>query len=93
MYQIKRPAAALHPYISCYWSLHTTSHCLQENIWLDGQADLIINMNQPYYRGNFLAPRRSEIAKSNLDAQRTYSVSIQQRGTFTFLVSAFFRAV
>ncbi|MDX2078535.1 MAG: AraC family transcriptional regulator [bacterium] len=82
MYQFYSPAIPLRPYIENYWILKTQSSQdmpIQEAIFVDGRADILINFGVSYLRGNPQHPL-VPITFSNLDAQRTYPVVIHQIG-------------
>ncbi|MCU0479782.1 MAG: helix-turn-helix domain-containing protein [Anaerolineae bacterium] len=82
MYQLHLPIPPLRPYIENYWILKTQSSDmmpLQEAIFVDGRADILFNFGVAYQRGH---PHLNStpIPFSNVDAQRTYPVSIHQTG-------------
>lgn len=82
MYQIYFPAPELRPYIENYWILRSaasTDYPLNEQIFVDGKADVIFNFGVPYQRTGEDEIAAS-ITHSNVDAQRTYPVTIAQTG-------------
>lgn len=82
MYQLFAPTPILRPYIENYWMLKTQSADdapLQEAIFVDGRADILFNFGVPYLRGN-PTENLHAVTISNVDAQRTYPVAIQQTG-------------
>jgi len=84
MYQIFFPARPLQPYIQVYWIVHGPTHqaaTIRENIFVDGQADIIFNFGCAYQRQYLNQSGKAEsLAVSNLDAQRDYPVAILQDG-------------
>ncbi|MCE7948930.1 MAG: AraC family transcriptional regulator [Chloroflexi bacterium CFX4] len=87
MYQLFMPALRLRPYIENYWLLKAPANAplaLQEQIVVDGRADLIINFGVPYLRSNAQGVLET-VAHTNLDAQRTYPVRIEQIGAVNLI--------
>ncbi len=82
MYQLRRPAAALLPYVEHYWFVTSTREepvDLRVDVFVDARADLIFNFGSPYGRTVIGAEART-IHASNLDAQRLVPIRIEQRG-------------
>ncbi|MFO0714156.1 MAG: helix-turn-helix transcriptional regulator [Sandaracinus sp.] len=90
MYQLRRPTAALLPYVEHYWFVTSSLEApvdLRVDVFVDARADLIFNFGAPYTR-TVIAPRSSgagagearAIGTSNLDAQRLVPIRIEQRG-------------
>lgn len=84
MYAIYFPAAPLRQFIECWWFIQADlapPAQLEEHIFADARADIVINFGSPYFRsisGSDAAPQ--VMALSNLDAQRRYPVHILQQG-------------
>lgn len=82
MYQLSQPASALSPYIEHYWSVCASEAApldLRVDVYVDARADLIFNFGAPYTRA-VLGERPRRLQASNLDAQRTRPMRIEQRG-------------
>ena len=82
MYQLRRPAEALRPYVEHYWFVTSSAEepvDLRVDVFVDARADLIFNFGAPYARTVIGGARRT-IARSNLDAQRLVPIRIEQRG-------------
>lgn len=81
VYALARPAPDLAPYIENYWFVFTPpgeSMDLSVDVFADARADLVFNLGAAYTR---ISPGRAEMIRhSNLDAQRTYPITIRQRG-------------
>lgn len=82
MYQLRRPAAALQPFVEHYWFVtHPDGEPVQlrVEVFVDGRADLIVNHGVSYLR-EVIGGESTRIAQSNLDAQRLVPIRISQRG-------------
>lgn len=82
MYQLRRPAEALRPYVEHYWFVTSTVAepvDLRVDVFVDARADLIFNFGAPYAR-TVIGGERRTIGASNLDAQRLEPIRIEQRG-------------
>ena len=82
MYQLARPAPLLAHYIEHYWSIFATEEApldLCVDVFVDARADLVFNFGAPYTRAVSGEPGRL-LQASNLDAQRTRPIRIEQRG-------------
>lgn len=77
MYMLLPPAPLLQPYIECYWFVNG-SDLLREALPVDGRADILFNFGTPYERQ--MAGKTTELSQSNVDAQRTYPLTIHQQG-------------
>jgi AraC-like DNA-binding protein len=87
VYQIYCPAPGLRPYVENYWILQSVAsddQPLNEQIFVDGKADIIFNFGVPYQRTGQNGAANS-IAYSNVDAQRTYPVTIAQAGAISLI--------
>ena len=86
MYNIAQPSQALSEFVDSYWSHFTEPDRLSDlkiDVFVDGQADLVINLGCSYSRrgiesGGVLSTR--EIDFSNVDFQRTHPIQIIQQG-------------
>jgi AraC-like DNA-binding protein len=87
MYRIFRPAEPLRPYIDNYWMMDAPQPILlQENIFVDGKADILFNFGCAYQRRHLDQPHCQEnLALSNLDGQRKSPVGIVQYGEIHLL--------
>jgi AraC-like DNA-binding protein len=93
MYRIFLPLEPLRPYIDNYWTLRTPQPILlQENIFVDGKADILFNFGCAYQR-HLLDQTNAvnSLARSNLDGQRKSPVGILQQGA-VHLVGVRFKA-
>ncbi len=82
MYDLRRPARALGPFIENYWAVHSSPEepvDLRVTVFVDARADLIFNFGAPYLR-TVIGGEAREIDGSNVDAQRLYPIRIEQRG-------------
>lgn len=82
MYQLRDPAPELSRFIENYWFVGAQGpepSDLRVDVFVDGRADLIFNFGAPYVR-EVIGGERSEMAHSNLDAQRLVPIRITQRG-------------
>lgn len=82
MYILGEPRAELRGFIERYWFVvcPTGEHFdLAVDVYVDGQADMVINHGVPYRR---VGPNGGSVAVpfSSIDAQRTGPVRIEQRG-------------
>jgi hypothetical protein len=71
MYDLPLPALLLQPYIESYWKVRTlpgAAGILHEQIYVDGQADILFNFGCAYDRCGMAIPY------GNLDGQRDYPV-------------------
>ena len=82
MYRIFYPAESLRPYIDNYWMMDAPQPILlQENIFVDGKADILFNFGCAYQRRHLDQPDQIDsLARSNLDGQRKSPVGIMQFG-------------
>lgn len=84
MYAIYFPAPPLRQFIECWWFIKADLEPpakLEEHIFADARADIVINFGSPYLRATSGPSNEPRImAASNLDAQRRYPVSILQQG-------------
>jgi AraC-like DNA-binding protein len=91
MYRLYSPAPPLLPYIEQYWALRSTAVTdLNEEIFVDGRADILFNFGVGYARRNLLGIAQT-LVETHLDAQRTYPVAIAQAGVID-LIGVRFRA-
>ncbi len=94
MYHLFFPADSLRPYIECYWMARAPAGqpiSLQENVFVDGKADILFNFGVAYQRKRLDVSQFTEaLPLSNMDAQRLYPVAIQQQGQVD-LISVRFR--
>jgi AraC-like DNA-binding protein len=82
MYQLRRPAADLQPFVEHYWFVtHPDDEpvTLRVDVYVDARADLIINHGVSYRR-EIVGGRAEQIDRSNLDAQRLEPIRIAQHG-------------
>jgi AraC-like DNA-binding protein len=82
MYHLRLPTPALQPYIESYWKVQTRpgeSGVLHEQIYVDGQADILFNFGCAYDRCEIPIPY------GNVDGQRDYPVSIAQQGEINLI--------
>lgn len=82
MYTLREPAPALRPYIEHYWFVSATAAMpldLSVDVYVDARADLIFNFGAPYTR-TVAGEAPVELARSNLDAQRSRPIRVEQRG-------------
>jgi AraC-like DNA-binding protein len=81
MYQLRRPAPPLLPFIEHYWFVSADDGPvdLRVDAYVDARADLIFNFGAPYLRAG-LGGAETVQQGSNLDAQRTVPIRITQRG-------------
>jgi hypothetical protein len=73
MYSFFRPALPLQPYIQNFWILsgyHNQATPLHEQIFVDGQADIIFNFGVAYRRTN-QHYATDLVSVSNLDTHRS----------------------
>jgi AraC-like DNA-binding protein len=93
VYRIFLPAEPLRSYIDNYWVLRTPKPILlQENIFVDGKADILFNFGCAYQRRYLDQPEAADhLARSNLDGQRKSPVGILQQGA-VHLVGVRFKA-
>lgn len=90
MYQLFAPARPLQPFITSYWVFRARDAQLQENVFVDGQADLLFNFGCAYTRRYLNASDKSDLLGfSNLDAQRNYPVGIVQQGDIDLIAVRF----
>lgn len=84
MYVVYFPAAPLRQFIECFWFLRADvapPGQLEENIFTDARADIVLSFGSPYLRFDASRQDRLQIMRvSNLDAQRRYPVRIVQQG-------------
>lgn len=88
MYRMFFPPEPLRPFIDCYWIARAPvgmPFSLQENVFVDGKADLLFNFGVGYQRARLNAVQAETLSFSNVDAQRSYPVSIQQQGQIDLL--------
>jgi AraC-like DNA-binding protein len=87
MYRIFLPIEPLRPYIDNYWLLRAPQPILlQENIFVDGKADILFNFGCAYERRSLDQPDAVEnLARSNVDGQRRFPVGILQQGAVHLL--------
>ncbi|MDX2138053.1 MAG: helix-turn-helix domain-containing protein [Chloroflexota bacterium] len=92
MYEHYTPAPLLQPYIDQYWFLRSAGQLtsLQEQIFVDAQADIMFNFGVAYARQNLLGGT-SAMTTAHLDAQREYPIAIAQAGVID-LIGIRFRA-
>jgi hypothetical protein len=82
MYRLRRPTAALLPFVEHYWFVtHPDNEPVQlrVDVFVDGRADLIVNHGVPYVR-EVIGKQSRVLGASNLDAQRLVPIRISQRG-------------
>ena len=82
MYQLRRPAADLQPFVEHYWFVthpHGEPVTLRVDVFVDGRADLILNHGVSYRR-EVVGAAAAQIDRSNLDAQRLEPIRISQHG-------------
>ncbi len=82
MYHMRLPAPALQPYIESYWKVQTRpgeSGVLHEQIYVDGQPDILFNFGCAYDRCGIPIPH------GNVDGQRDYPVIIAQQGEINLI--------
>jgi AraC-like DNA-binding protein len=82
VYELRRPADDLSPYIEHYWFVSDDDRRpldLQVDVFVDGRADLIFNFGAPYVR-QVIGGKARTLLRSNLDAQRLVPIRIRQRG-------------
>lgn len=82
MYILRQPAAELRDHIEHYWFVLDAageSVDLRVEVFVDVRADLIFNFGAPYRR-EVIGAAATEIAASNLDAQRLVPIRIEQHG-------------
>ncbi len=82
MYHLRFPAPALQPYIESYWKVQTRpgeSGVLHEQIYVDGQPDILFNFGCAYDRCGI------PITHGNVDGQRDYPVVIAQQGEINLI--------
>jgi AraC-like DNA-binding protein len=82
VYQLSRPQPELSPYIESYWFVSASAGEpveLTVDVYVDLRADLVFNFGAPYTR-TISGGREHTIRHSNLDAQRTRPIKIEQRG-------------
>jgi len=83
MYTIRFPAVPLRPFIECFWFLRVDiapPERLEEQIFADARADIVINFGSPYLRLDAVEQRTQVMHRSNLDAHRCYPAGIFQQG-------------
>src|SRR5688572_20174561 len=94
MYRFALPALPLRLYIESYWFIRSgaaESMTLQENIFVDGRADILFNFGVGYQRRSSQDAADSSLTFSNIDAPREYPVAIRQHGSVD-LIGIRFRA-
>lgn len=82
MYRLAAPDPSLSAFIEHYWSVSPEPGREVElvvEVYVDARADLIFNFGAPYRRTR-LGQAPVDYAHSNLDAQRTYPITIEQKG-------------
>jgi AraC-like DNA-binding protein len=82
MYHLRLPAPPLQAYIESYWKVQTRPGepgLLHEQIYVDGQADILFNFGCAYDRCGIATPH------GNLDGQRDYPVLIAQQGEINLI--------
>lgn len=83
MYHLFIPTPPLQHFIECYWiakSISAQSDTLYEHIFVDARADILFNFGCAYARTRLDESSSKNLGISNLDAQRSYPVIIQQTG-------------
>ena len=93
MYHIYLPAEPLRPYIDNYWMVRSPQPIvLQENVFVDGKADILFNFGCAYERRSLECPNIVDsLGCSNVDGQRMMPVGILQQGA-VHLVGVRFKA-
>jgi AraC-like DNA-binding protein len=92
MYRFHLPAQPLQPFIESYWFARASAMTLDESVFVDGKADMLFNFGVGYQRQYLdTSGYRETLTISNLDAQRTYPLTIHQQGSID-LVGVRFRA-
>lgn len=87
MYELTQPSGALSPFIDRYWMVRSApaaSYSLSVDVYVDGQADLVINFGAPYRRVS-AAGAVTEVPDSVVDAQRTRPMVIRQEGVVSLV--------
>lgn len=82
MYQLRRPATDLQPFVEHYWFVtHPDDEpvTLRVDVYVDARADLILNHGVSYRR-EVVGGAAEQIGISNLDAQRLEPIRISQHG-------------
>ena len=82
MYHLHLPASPLRPFIESYWKVQTRpgeSGVLHEQIYVDGQPDILFNFGCAYDRCGIAIPH------GNVDGQRDYPVVIAQQGEINLI--------
>ncbi|MBN8592848.1 MAG: AraC family transcriptional regulator [Anaerolineae bacterium] len=82
MYHLRLPASPLRPFIESYWKVQTRpgeSGVLHEQIYVDGQPDILFNFGCAYDRCGIPIPH------GNVDGQRDYPVVIAQQGEINLI--------
>lgn len=81
MYELRRPAPALDPFVENYWFVTNAGDPvdLRVDVYVDARADLILNHGVSYWR-EVIGDTSTEVVHSNLDAQRLTPIRISQRG-------------
>lgn len=81
MYQLRRPDPKLARFVEHYWFVTSDDGPvdLRVDVFVDARADLIFNFDAPYLR-RVIGGEATEIATTNLDAQRLAPIRIEQRG-------------
>jgi AraC-like DNA-binding protein len=93
LYHLFLPAKPLQPFIASYWAFRSPTGqpaTLVENIFVDGQADLLFNFGCAYTRRHLDSSGKSDLLPaSNLDGQRDYPVGIVQEGEIDLVAVRF----
>ena len=82
VYRLAKPAPELSGYVDSYWMVHSQegeTYNLSVDVYVDGQADFVVNGAAPYRRV-FQDGSAEEIRFSGVDAQRTRPMRIEQQG-------------
>lgn len=82
MYRLSFPAPLLAAYIENYWTVTREGDevvDLRVEVYVDARADLVFNFGASYSRTPF-GRQGVSLNHSNLDAQRTYPIVIEQAG-------------
>lgn len=82
MYKLYQPAPELSPFVESYWSVYPAPGervDLSVEVFVDGRSDLLFNFGAPYTRTRY-GEDPVVYSDSNLDAQRTYPITISQKG-------------
>jgi len=81
MYQLRKPALALQPFIEHYWFVTPDAGpmALQVDVFVDARADLVFNLGDPWLR-EIIGGESSHHDGPCLDAHRLFPIRIHQRG-------------